>query len=829
MKAAREVLDQVRGWCVRHWRWLTPVAVTPLAGVLLGVGVAAVIDLPQVETVAELTPSQITRLTDRDGERFRSYSVEKRILLAEGEVPERFTRVLLAAEDRNFYSHAGFDIIGVFRAVLQNWQRGERFSGASTITMQVARMLFLDRAKVWRRKIRETLLAVELEKRLSKQQILTLYCNLTYFGHGNYGVESASRYYFGKPSAELTYTEAATLVAIVPSPSVWTPYLRPEIVRTRRDGILRMLGERGVMTRDEAVEAAETPLDVVTQRDPKPVAPYFAEKVRVDLYRSYGQKGLYERGLQVQTTLDQRMQHAAERALRGGLVRIDRLRGYRGAVARVEQDDLTAPDLAESFGGVLARWVGFEPEAGAWVPGVVLQRGRENAEIRVAEHRFMLEPPGYEWTRRDSPPLRKGDIAWFELRSVEDAASVEEGTAQARFALELVQEPRIEGAVLLLESATGAVRAMVGGWDYERSEFNRALQARRQIGSLFKPFVFGAAFEHGFTPADTLFDAPAVFLGADNQLNYSPRNFYREYLGILTLRRALERSVNVTSVKLHDIVGAERVVDFAHRTGIRSPLLPYPSLALGAADLTVLEVATSYATIANLGVHVEPYFVERVTTRDGRELEAHVPRASTVVTPEVAYLLTHVLSGVVQRGTAQSARALGLAAVAGKTGTTDGFTDAWFAGFTPRYTLVVWVGYDQQRRIGRNMTGAVAALPIWNEVLRLGIEEGWVDPALTFTRPNQVRLRQVEYYSGLLPARRRAGQRVIEEAFIAGTEPVLSFDPGTRAVYDLPWYQQRALYGEPKAGENMPEDVADWTPIMRGWQKGDRAEARGTG
>lgn len=821
MNAARKAPDAVRGWCVRHWRWLAPVAVTPVAGVLLGVGVAAVIDLPQVETVAELTPSQITRLSDRDGEPFRSYSVEKRILLAEGEVPDTFTRVLLAAEDRNFYAHAGFDILGVFRAVLQNWQRGERFSGASTITMQVARMLFLDRAKVWRRKIRETLLAVELEKRHSKQQILTLYCNLTYFGHGNYGVESASRYYFGKPSAELTYSEAATLVAIVPSPSVWTPYLRPEIVRTRRDAILRMLGERGVMTRDAADEAAATPLNVVTQREPKSVAPYFAEKVRLDLYRSYGQKGLYERGLQVQTTLDQRMQGAAAQALRGGLVRIDRMRGYRGPVARVNEDDLTAPDLAESFGGILARWVGFEPEAGAWAPGVVLQRGRENAEIRIADQRFMLEASGYEWTRRDSPPLRRGDVAWFELQSVGDAASVEEGTDQPRFELELVQEPRIEGAVLLLESATGAVRAMVGGWDYERSEFNRAFQARRQVGSLFKPLVFGAAFEHGFTPADTLFDAPAVFLGADNQLNYSPRNFYRQYLGIVTLRRALERSINVTSVKLHDIVGAERVVDFAHRTGIRSPLLPYPSLALGAADLTVLEVATSYATIANLGVHVEPYFVERVTTRDGRELDAHVPQASTVVTPEVAFLLTHVLSGVVQRGTAQSARALGLAAVAGKTGTTDGFTDAWFAGFTPRYTLVVWVGYDQQQRIGRNMTGAVAALPIWNEVLRRGIEDGWVDPALTFTRPNQVRLRPVEYHSGLLPARRRSGQRVIEEAFILGTEPVLSFDPDTRPVYDLPWYQQRALYGEPKAGENMPEDLVDWTPIMRGWQKGD--------
>lgn len=824
----RRTPEAARTLWVAHWRWLAPVAAAPLAGVLLGIGVAAMIDLPQVETVAELTPSQITRLGDREGDPFRSYSVEKRILLAEGEAPETFTRVLLAAEDRNFYAHAGFDILGVFRAVVQNWQRGERFSGASTITMQVARMLFLDRAKIWRRKIRETLLAVELEKRLSKQQILTLYCNLTYFGHGNYGVESASRYYFGKPSAELTHAESATLVAIVPSPSVWTPYLRPEIVRTRRDAILRMLGERGVMTPEEAAEAAAAPLGVVTQRRAKPVAPYFAEKVRLDLYGAYGRKGLYERGLQVRTTLDRRMQRAARQALRGGLVRIDRLRGFRGPVARVDGDDLTAPDLAESFGGVLGEWVGFEPEAGAWAPGLVLESGPENAEIRVGDHRFVLEPAGYRWTRRDSPPLRQGDVAWFELRAAGDpAADAEDAQAagEARFALELVQEPAIEGAVLLLESATGAVRAMVGGWDYGRSEFNRAFQARRQVGSLFKPLVFGAAFEHGFTPADTLFDAPAVFLGADNRLDYSPRNFYREYLGILTLRQALERSVNVTSVKLHDIVGAERVVDFAHRAGVRSPLLPYPSLALGAADLTVMEVATAYATIANLGVHVEPYFVDRVTTRDGRELEAHVPRASTVVAPEVAFLLTHVLAGVVQRGTAQSARSLGLAAVAGKTGTTDGFTDAWFAGFTPRYTLVVWVGYDQQRRIGRNMTGAVAALPIWNEVLRLGIEDGWVDPALAFTRPEQVRLRPVEYNSGLLPARRRSGQRVIEEAFIAGTEPVLSFDPETRAIYDLPWYQQRELYGEPKAGENMPEDLADWLPIMRGWQKGDRADA----
>ncbi|MCY3928699.1 MAG: PBP1A family penicillin-binding protein [Acidobacteria bacterium] len=825
MEALRNALRPVADWALRHWRWLTPIAVTPIAGVLLGISVAAAIDLPQVETVAELNPSQITRLLDRRGEVFRSYSVQKRIMLAGGEVPEVFERVLLSAEDRNFYRHSGFDIIGVLRATVQNWRRGERFSGASTITMQVARTLFLGREKVWSRKIRETLLAVHLEKRLSKQQILTLYCNLTYFGHGNYGLEAASRYYFGKPAAELDHVEAATLVAVLPAPSVWTPYLRPELVRGRRNAILEVIAERDVITRRQAEEATTRPLGVVKQRETKPVAPYFAERVRVDLYRKYGQKGLYERGLQVRTTLDPRMQHAAKHALRQGLVRIDRLRGYRGPASRLDRDDLETEALADSAGGLLVRWHDFEPEAGVWAPGVVLRRGRREAEIRIGEHRFVLHPEGYAWTRRDAPPLERGDIAWFELRPALETDAEGGADPGQPWTLELVQEPIVEGAVLLLESSTGAVRAMVGGWDYERSEFNRAVQARRQVGSLFKPLVFGAAFEHGFTPADTLFDAPAVFVGVDNLPNYSPRNYYRKYLGILTLRKALEKSINVTSVKLHDIVGADRVVDFAYRAGVRSPLPPYPSLALGAADLTVLEVATAYATIANLGVHVEPYMIEGVTTPDGRELEAHVPQAATVLTPEVAYLLTHVLAGVVQRGTAQSARTLGLAAVAGKTGTTDGFTDAWFAGFTPRYTLVVWVGYDQQRRIGRNMTGAAAALPIWKEVLRLGIEEGWIDRRTTFTRPNRVHLAPIEYNSGLRPSRRPVGQQLIEEAFIVGTEPVLTFDPDTRPVYDLPWYQQRALYGEPKAGENMPEDVVDWSLVREAWREDEEEDS----
>ena len=281
----------------------------------------------------------------------------------------------------------------------------------------------------------------------------------------------------------------------------------------------------------------------------------------------------------------------------------------------------------------------------------------------------------------------------------------------------------METALLLIESSTGAVRAMVGGWDFSRSQFNRATQAKRQVGSAFKPFVYGAAIEAGFTPADTLFDAPVMFAGATGALDYSPRNYKRRYLGILTLRRALEDSINVTATKLLDLVGVERVIEFARRCGIESGLPPYPSLALGTADLTPMELATAFSTLGNQGLRVDPYMIERITARDGTVLEQHVPQASQVVQPEVAYVLTHMLRGVIQRGTAGSAANLGLD-LAGKTGTTDSYTDAWFVGYTPRYTLLVWVGYDQERYLGRGMTGAVAALPIWRAMIERGVDAG---------------------------------------------------------------------------------------------------------
>jgi penicillin-binding protein 1A len=515
------------------------------------------------------------------------------------------------------------------------------------------------------------------------------------------------------------------------------------------------------------------------------LGPYFAEEVRKHLDATYGTAAVVEGGLEVATTLDPDIQRAAEDALRDGLLRLDHRKGWRGAIRRLEGDAAAAEELAG--------WSGTEPEPGRWYQGLVVGVEGREARVSIGERAYTLTSEGIRWTRRDRPSelLEEGDVAWFRLEQPE-----EEGAAPV---LMLEQEPELEGAVVVLESATGAVRAMVGGWDFERNKFNRVTQAKRQLGSAFKPFVYGAALEMGFTPADTLYDSPTAFLGADARLSYRPRNYYRSYYGIITLRRALELSANVTAVKLLDLIGVDRVIDFTRRCGIDSELPPYPSLALGSADVTPLEMAAAYAAIANHGTYVAPYLIERVEGADGRLLERHQPVTATATDPRVAYVLTHMLEGVIDRGTGAKLAAIDLD-LAGKTGTTDDYSDAWFIGFTPRYTLLSWVGYDRKRSIGRNMTGAEAALPIWKSVVERGIDEGWLTAGQRFGPPSGVVETAVEYYTGLLPG--PGAERLIEEAFVAGTEPVQQYSPRWGMIMGLPWYQQRGFY-IPKEGEKI--------------------------
>lgn len=786
-------------------RWSIAALIAIVLGIGAGISVAAAIHVPEVEQVADLNPGVITRLYDRDGTPFESYARERRVMLREGEVPEVLQNALVAAEDANFFQHGGIDARGVMRAAVVNVTRGGRTQGGSTLTMQLARQIFLSPEKLWRRKVEEAFLAVEIEKRYSKQQILTMYCNLVNLGHGNYGMKAATRYFFDKEVADLEIQEAAMLVGIVQRPSDYSPYRKPDAVRARRDYVLGRMRDEEFISQNEYEEAIAKDLGVVQRRRETRNAPYFAEEVRKYLETQYGSESLLEEGLQVATTLDPRMQQTAEQALADGLVALDRRRGWRAPLLRLDGVDLETVEL-DSWGQV-------DIEAGEWFEGLVTEAGRTSAKVRVGDSVYELTPAGMEWTRRKEPRtlLGAGDVAWFRLRPEEEDSE--------ELILELMQEPEVEAAVVVLESATGAIRASVGGWDFGRSQFNRVTQAHRQVGSTFKPMVYGAALEMGFTPADTVFDAPVVFAGTDaTVLDYSPRNFYRKYYGIMTLRRALEDSRNVSAVKLFDLVGADRVVDFAHRAGIRSPLPPYPSLALGSADLTPMELASSYATIANGGIHLEPYSIERITRADGSLVEQHHPRASRVIEPEISHVLTRMLEGVVDRGTGKGVRDLEVD-LAGKTGTTDGFTDAWFAGFTPTFTVVVWVGHDIQQSIGRNMTGAEAALPIWRKVVEGGLEGGWIPKGQEFASHPGVVTVPIEFYSGLLSG--PGARTVIGETFVAGTQPVLRFDEAWSRIPQLPWYQQRPFY-YPKRGERMPEDVEDWEVVREAWERDNK-------
>lgn len=781
------------------WRWAWVYVL--LAGSLAGVVAAAVIRMPQIETLADFTPGLVTRLYDRGGDEFETYAVENRILLEEGKVPELLTHAIVAVEDERFWEHSGIDIQGIARAVVANLKAGEITEGASTLTMQLAENVFHTRGRTWDQKISEALLAVEIEKRYSKPQILTMYANLVYMGEGNYGMEAASRHYFNESVHDLTLPEAATLAGMPQRPNAYNPHRNPELVVQRRNHVLARMRAAKMITEEQYQAAVATPLLVVKKRreEQERIAAYFSEEIRRHLEERYGSKRLYDAGLQVRTTLDPAMQRAAEDAVSRQLLRLDKRKGWRGAPFHLDE----ATELANE---TLPSWdSGLEVVAGTWYEGIVVDVAADRADVKIGDEVLPLGREGTSWTRQSDIRrlLRPGDVAWFRLEAAEDEE------AAPRLVLE--QDPEMESAAIVLESSTGAVRAMVGGWDFARSKFNRATQARRQVGSAFKPFVYGAALESGFTAADTLLDAPVAFQGADARDSYRPRNYQRSYRGIITLRQALERSINVTSVKLLDLVGVDRVIDLARRLGIESELPPYPSLALGSADLVPMELAAAYAAIANHGIHMQPYFVEEVATPEGQVLEENLPQARKSMEPEIAYVLTHMMEGVVDRGTAASMARLDVD-LAGKTGTTNEYTDAWFVGFTPRHTILTWVGYDVKRNLGYGMTGTEAALPVWRQIAETGLEEGWIEAGSRFSRPPEVTLIPVEYYTGLRPPPGSEGAvRTVLEAFVTGTEPTRYYDWQWETVMQLPWYQQLPFY-IPKEGERMPRAPSELGP-----------------
>jgi penicillin-binding protein 1A len=590
----------------------------------------------------------------------------------------------------------------MFTAALRHLTKGRKAGGASTITMQLAGNLFLDRSDIsFRRKAQETLLALQIERRYTKPQIFTMYGNQVYLAHGNYGFAAAAEFYFGKPVGDLKLQEAALIAGMVNGPK-FSPLSNPTGALARRNLVLTRMEEAGKITPADAENAKKTPLGLHVSYPRNDLAPYFFEDVRKYLESTYGTEAVHERGLRVYTTLNIAMQRAANQAIRDGLHAYDRRHGWRGDLPNILRDNLGKLDTYEDDDWRHAI------EKGSYVTGLVVAVDDKNATIKVGPYRAVLSPQEFSWTGRKKPSdlLKVGDLAQFSI--------LEKGESTVRVQLE--QQPTPQGAMVAIDNPTGEVKAMVGGYSFEDSKFNRVTQAFRQVGSSFKVYVYADALEKGATPFDTILDAPFTVISGGQP--YSPKNYDEKFEGTITLRRALAGSRNVPAVKLAEKVGINSVVDVTRRFGITTALPPYLPLALGAADMKLLEHVSAFTVFPNDGIRIDPHMIRRVASYDGALLEEAHPEVHDVVSPEVARTMTAMLEEVIQFGTGVAAKPLGRPA-AGKTGTTQDYTDAWFVGFTPQVTSGVWVGFDdKQISLGKKETGARAALPIWLEFMQ---------------------------------------------------------------------------------------------------------------
>jgi penicillin-binding protein 1A len=574
-----------------------------------------------------------------------------------------------------------------------------------------------------------------------------------YFGHGVYGVQAASRLYFGKDARDVSVEEAALIAGILQGNVRQSPYVNMDAAVRRRNYALGRMAEIGYISQAEADAAKKKPIVLRGEPTAPPsVAPYFLEEVRKELEGRYGAKALYENGLSVQTALDVSLQEAANRALDDGLRRIDRRRGFRTPRRNVVKEGHTIDAFRQG------RWDRAMAD-GDVVPAVVRTAAGTSIEARAGALAVTIDKKGFAWTSKPAADqlVKPGDLIEVRLAAVDQAAGTAAGT--------LEQPPLVEGAVLAIDNKTGQIRAMVGGYSFERSKFNRATQAYRQVGSSFKPFVYTAAIDRGYTPVSTIVDEPVSFSTGPGQPAYSPQNYDHRFEGSITLRRALEDSRNVPAVKLMEQLGPRQVIAYARRLGLESPLPPYLAVALGAAEATLEEITSAYAVYPNQGVHMRPYSVLKVTDREGNVLEENRPEPKDAIRADTAFMMTSLLRGVVQRGTATKAASLNWP-VGGKTGTTDDYTDAWFVGFDPDITIGVWIGMDQKKPIGHNMTGSEAALPVWIDVMKAWIGDRKEAP--TFDAPGNIVFVSVDK-GGASAAEGAPG--VISEAFIAGTQP----------------------------------------------------------
>jgi penicillin-binding protein 1A len=679
------------------------VLLSSAVGATVGLLLVYSTDLPQVDELERYRPSSVTELYDGQGRVIGTFALQRRVIATYDDYPEVLRNALVSIEDKDFYRHSGINIWRIVGAAYRDIESGGKVQGASTLTMQLARNLFLSPDRSYYRKIQEALLAIQIERRFTKPQIFTLYANQIFLGHGAYGYEAASEYYFSKPAKQLKLEEAALLAGLPKAPQYYSPVTHPERALRRRNLVLNAMLEDGKITAAQAAEAKNRPIVLSLQKDPNSLAPHYVEEIRRYLEAKYGSDQVHEGGLRVYTSLDMDMQKSARQALLDGLAAYERRHGWHGKLLNVitqgqKIDKYVDPDWDE------------EPELNGYMHALVTQVSPGSAEIRFAQRAAALSQADVAWTRLKLPDVvHTGDVVYVKVLSL-DAGG------KARVSLE--QDSGAEGALVAIDNATGEIKAMVGGRDFNLSKFNRATQALRQVGSSFKPYVYTAVIDQGGSPDDTILDAPVTFETASGP--YSPHNYDNKFEGTITLRRALAQSRNIPALKLADNIGIKTVIDYAHRFGITSNIPAYLPVALGSAEITPIEQTSAFSVFPNDGVRVAPKYITKVTDYEGRVLEEDYSDIKDVVSSHTARILTSMLREVVLHGTAVAAAKMPYP-LAGKTGTTNDFTDAWFVGFSPSLTCGVWIGYDEKKSLGDKETGGHAALPIWMQFMSVAL------------------------------------------------------------------------------------------------------------
>jgi penicillin-binding protein 1A len=681
-------------------------------------------DLPQVDSLEDYRPSLVTEVYADDGRVIGSFALERRIVITWDQIPQLVKDAVVSVEDQNFYEHWGIDLYGIARAGVKNLMAGRVVEGGSTLTQQLSKNLFLTPEQSFRRKIQEAMLSIQIERYYTKQQILTLYCNLHFMGHGQYGFAAAAEYYFNKPLKDLNLEEAAMLAALPKSGTLYSPILHPERALQRRNYVIdRMVAEKKVSVAD-GEEAKARPIQLAPKQRQDELAPYFVEELRRYLEKKYGTFAVHEGGLKVYSTLNVDMQRAADTAIRQGLRVYDKRHGWRGAEKNLLDEGV--PDL---YMVSLPDWK-LPIRTNDIVPGVVLSMNKSGAVVKIGDYQAQLTPQDIAWTKAEtvSEILKPGDVALFMIRSL--------SSADRKVEVSLEQKPKVQGALAAIQPQTGEVKAMVGGYDFNDSKFNRATQALRQTGSVFKPFVYAAAVDNGMRPDDTIVDSPVSFGG------YAPGNYDGKYKGTISIRQAMAESRNVPAVKILAKLGVSTLIPYARRFGITSKIEPVLPIALGATDITLIEMVSGYSTFPNDGVRVVPQLIRRVTDYDGNVLEENFPELRDVIPAETARIMVDLMQEPVRRGTSTKAQEL-KRPVAGKTGTTNDFTDAWFIGYTPSLVAGVWIGFDEKVTLGDKETGGVAALPMWLDMMQVvykdkPIEEFAAGPTQTTSSPKAV-------------------------------------------------------------------------------------------